>query len=118
MPVYFFIGNDFLDDSEVKNVNNHTIIYIYPIKSPGMIIYIKIGHKNERRIFKRKLKQIIDKICRIEEEKDAINTAIKDTLDEAKSLGFDVKAIKQVIKITKMDDSDVKNKRRKINLHI
>ena len=56
---------------------------------------------------KEKLKQIIDKICRIEEEKDAINAAIKDTLDEAKSLGFDVKAIKQVIKITKMDDSDV-----------
>ena len=58
-------------------------------------------------ISKEKLKQIIDKICRIEEEKDAINAAIKDTLDEAKSLGFDVKAIKQVIKITKMDDSDV-----------
>lgn len=56
---------------------------------------------------KEKLKQIIDKICRIEEEKDAINAAIKDTLDEAKSLGFDTKAIKQVIKITKMDDSDV-----------
>lgn len=56
---------------------------------------------------KEKLKQIVDKICRIEEEKDAINAAIKDTLDEAKSLGFDTKAIKQVIKITKMDDSDV-----------
>lgn len=49
------------------------------------------------------LKQLISKIERLEEEKIEIQEALKEVFDEAKGNGFDVKAIKQVLKLKKAD---------------
>ena len=50
-----------------------------------------------------KLKQIISKIENIEEERQEISDQLKDTYNEAKALGFDVKIIKHVLKLKQKD---------------
>ncbi len=49
------------------------------------------------------LKSIIARVEKLEEEKAAIGSDIKDVFAEAKGNGFDVKAIRTIIKIRKMD---------------
>ena len=49
-----------------------------------------------------KLKQIIHKIENIEQEKVEASDLLKDVFNEAKSMGFDVKIIKHVIKHSNM----------------
>lgn len=53
------------------------------------------------------LRQFIERIERLEEEKKNIADDIKDVFAEAKSNGFDVKIMREVIKIRKMDSSDL-----------
>ena len=50
-----------------------------------------------------KLKQIINKIETIEQERLESGDLLKDTFNEAKSMGFDVKIIKHVLKLRKKD---------------
>ena len=50
-----------------------------------------------------KLKQIINKLETIEQEKIEASDLLKDVFNEAKSMGFDVKIIKHVIKLRKKD---------------
>ena len=50
-----------------------------------------------------KLKQIISKIETIEEERIESADLLKDAYNEAKSMGFDVKIIKHVLKLRKKD---------------
>lgn len=50
-----------------------------------------------------KLKQIIRKIETIEQEKIEASDLLRDVFNEAKSMGFDVKIIKHVIKLRKKD---------------
>lgn len=52
------------------------------------------------------LKSIIERIERLEEEKAGLQQDIRDILKEAQSRGFDTKALRQVIKIRKMDEKD------------
>lgn len=49
------------------------------------------------------LKSIIARVEKLEEEKAAIADDIRDVFAEAKGNGFDVKAIRQIIKLRKMD---------------
>ena len=50
-----------------------------------------------------KLKQIINKIETIEQERLESADLLKDAFNEAKSMGFDVKIIKHVLKLRKKD---------------
>ena len=50
-----------------------------------------------------KLKQIIYKIETIEQERLESADLLKDSFNEAKSMGFDVKIIKHVLKLRKKD---------------
>lgn len=49
------------------------------------------------------LRSIIERIERLEEEKAAIASDIKDVLGEAKGQGYDTKAIKTILRIRKKD---------------
>lgn len=49
------------------------------------------------------LKQFIERIERLEEEKAAVADHIRDVFAEAKSNGFDPKIMRQVLKIRRMD---------------
>ncbi|MEQ9171049.1 MAG: DUF2312 domain-containing protein [Rhodospirillales bacterium] len=53
-----------------------------------------------------RLKALIDRIERLEEEKKALTEDIKEVYSEAKSAGFDVKVMRQLIRLRKMDESD------------
>jgi uncharacterized protein (UPF0335 family) len=49
------------------------------------------------------LKSIIARVEKLEEEKTGISADIRDVFAEAKGNGFDVKAIRTIIKMRKMD---------------
>lgn len=53
-----------------------------------------------------KLKQLIDRIERLEEEKHNIASDIRDTYAEAKASGFDAKVMRKVISARKMDEHE------------
>ncbi len=53
-----------------------------------------------------RLRSFIERIERLEEEKKALADDIKEVFGEAKSDGFDVKIMRQILKIRKMDDAD------------
>jgi uncharacterized protein (UPF0335 family) len=52
------------------------------------------------------LKSIIGRVEKLEEEKAGIAADIRDVFAEAKGNGFDVKAIRSIIKIRKLDASE------------
>ena len=49
-----------------------------------------------------RLQLLIDRIERLESEKKGISENIKDVYGEAKAVGYDVKILRQVIKLRKM----------------
>ena len=53
-----------------------------------------------------RLRSLIERIERLEEEKNAIMGDIRDIFAEAKSAGFDVKAMRAVLKLRKMNAAD------------
>lgn len=53
-----------------------------------------------------RLKSFVERIERLEEEKKAIADDIKDVYAESKSAGFDVKVMRQVIRLRKLDAAD------------
>ncbi len=53
-----------------------------------------------------RLRAIVERIERLESERDGITSDIKDVMAEAKSAGFDTKAIRAVIKLRKMNAAD------------
>jgi len=55
------------------------------------------------RFAKDQLKAIIERIERLEEEKKAISDDIKDVYAEAKGNGFDVKALRTIVRLRKQD---------------
>jgi uncharacterized protein (UPF0335 family) len=54
-----------------------------------------------------RLKSFIERIERLEEEKRALSADIKEVYSEAKGAGFDVKTIRELIKIRRMDEDDL-----------
>lgn len=55
-----------------------------------------------------RLRLLIERIERLEEEKKGIGDDIKDVYLEAKSAGYDPKAMRQVVRIRKMKPDDRK----------
>ena len=57
-------------------------------------------------IAKEHLTSFIERIERLEEEKQALSADIKDIYTECKSVGFDVKIVRQIVRLRKMEDHD------------
>ena len=55
------------------------------------------------RFGKDQLKAFVERIERLEEEKKTISDDIRDVYAESKANGFDVKALRQVVKLRKQD---------------
>ncbi|MCW9034103.1 MAG: DUF2312 domain-containing protein [Alphaproteobacteria bacterium] len=53
-----------------------------------------------------RLRSFIERVERLEEEKKALLEDIKEVFSEAKSAGFDVKIMRQIVRLRKMDASD------------
>ena len=56
-----------------------------------------------------RLRSLIERIENLEEQKNDIATDIKEVYAEAKGVGFDVKIMKAIIKLRKMDADDRNN---------
>ena len=57
-------------------------------------------------IASERLRTIIERIEHLEEEKSALAEDIREVFSEAKSAGFNVKILRQVIRLRKLDNSD------------
>lgn len=53
-----------------------------------------------------RLNSLIERIERLEEEKKGIQSDIRDIFAEAKGVGFDIKIMKAIIKLRKMNQAD------------
>ena len=51
-----------------------------------------------------RLRSLIERIEKLEEDKKEVMTDIREVYAEAKSAGFDVKTMKAIIKLRKMED--------------
>lgn len=65
-----------------------------------------------------RLKSFIERVERLEEEKAALAADIKDVYSEAKSAGFDVKIIRQLIRIRKADPQDRREQEELLELYM
>jgi uncharacterized protein (UPF0335 family) len=52
------------------------------------------------------LRQLVEQIERLEEEKKALAADIRDKYLEAKAVGFDVKALRQIVRLRKKSTSE------------
>ncbi len=54
-----------------------------------------------------RLRSLVERIERLEEERKALGSDIKDIYAESKSAGFDPKVMRQIIRIRKQDPAEV-----------
>ena len=64
-----------------------------------------------------RLRSIIERIERLEEERKALASDIKDIYAEAKSAGFEVKVIRQLISIRKKEPAEVEEQETLLDLY-
>ena len=62
--------------------------------------------KAHTRFAKDQLKAFVERIERLEEEKKAISDDIRDVYAEAKGNGYDVKALRTVVRLRKQDKQE------------
>ena len=63
------------------------------------------------------LTSYIERIERLEEEKQALADDIKDVFAEAKGTGFDVKTMRQILKLRKLDKDDLQEQEHLLDLY-
>lgn len=63
---------------------------------------------NSTRFAKDHLKSFVERVERLEEEKKTISDDIRDVYAEAKSSGFDVKALRTIVRLRKQDADERK----------
>lgn len=68
-----------------------------------------VGH-NSGEIAADRLRSIVDRIERLEDERKGIGDDIKEIYLEAKSAGYDVKVLREVIRIRRQDAADVEER--------
>jgi len=64
-----------------------------------------------------RLRSIVERIERLEEERKALASDIKDIFMEAKSAGFDVGVLKQLLRIRKKEPAEVEEQETLLDLY-
>jgi len=64
-----------------------------------------------------RLKQIVTRIERLEEEKAALSADIREVYGEAKGTGFDTKVLRQLIRLRKMDRAELQEQEALLELY-
>jgi uncharacterized protein (UPF0335 family) len=65
-----------------------------------------------------RLRSIVERWERLDEEKKALASDQKDIMTEATSAGFDAKVIRQLIRIRKMEPADAEEQRTLLDLYM
>lgn len=66
---------------------------------------IGVGHNSVTAIAVDQLRSIIERVERLEEDKKSISDDIKDVYAEAKGNGYDVKALRTIVRMRKIEIS-------------
>ncbi|MFN7001105.1 MAG: DUF2312 domain-containing protein [Elioraea tepidiphila] len=64
-----------------------------------------------------RLRSLVERIERLEEERRALAGDIKDIYAEAKSAGFDVKVLRQIIRLRRQDQAEVEEQESLLDLY-
>jgi uncharacterized protein (UPF0335 family) len=64
-----------------------------------------------------RLKSFVERIERLEEEKAALGSDIRDVYSEAKGAGFDTKVMRQIVRLRKMDSQDRREQEELLDLY-
>lgn len=64
-----------------------------------------------------RLRSIVERIERLEEERKALASDIKDIFAEAKSAGFDVKVLRQVLRLRRQEPAEVEEQETLLDLY-
>lgn len=68
---------------------------------------MEIGHNSgDKSLAAERLKSFIERAERLQADKEAVASDIREVLSEAKSAGYDPKIIRKVMKLRKMDAAD------------
>lgn len=65
-----------------------------------------------------RLRSFIERVERLEEEKAAIMNDVKEIYAEAKGEGYDVKTLRQVVRIRKMDRTERQEQEAMLDLYL
>jgi uncharacterized protein (UPF0335 family) len=74
--------------------------------------------KSATRFAKDQLKAVIERIERLEEEKKATSDDIRDVYAEAKGNGFDVKALRSIVRLRKLDTDERREQQEVIETYM
>ena len=64
-----------------------------------------------------RLKSLVERIERLEEERKALGSDIKDIFAEAKSAGFDVKVLRQLIRLRKQEPAEIEEQETLLDVY-
>ena len=64
-----------------------------------------------------RLRSLIERIERLEEERKALSSDIKDIYAESKSAGFDVKVMRQLIRVRKQEPAEVEEQETLLDVY-
>lgn len=64
------------------------------------------------------LRSLVERIERLEEEKAALTSDIREVYAEAKGQGFDTKIIRQVVRMRKLDKADRQEQEAVLDLYL
>lgn len=64
-----------------------------------------------------RLRSLIERIERLEEEKAALSADIREVYAEAKGTGFDTKIMRQILKLRKMEQADRQEQEHLLTLY-
>ena len=67
---------------------------------------------------REKLKQVISRIEKLEQEKAGIAADIKDVYAEAKAVGYDTKAIRQVVRLRRIERQEREEMEQILDLYM
>jgi len=70
------------------------------------------------RFAKDQLKAIVERIERLEEEKKATSDDIRDVYAEAKGNGFDVKALRTIVRMRKLDTDERREQQEVLDTYL
>lgn len=75
-----------------------------------------VGHNSG--FAKDQLRSFIERVERLETEKAALSTDIREVYSEAKGAGFDTKTMRQVIRLRKLDTADRQEQQAILDLYM
>jgi uncharacterized protein (UPF0335 family) len=67
---------------------------------------------------KEHLRSFVDRIERLNEEREALTADIREVYAEAKGTGFDTKIMRQVIRLRKLDKADYQEQEAVLDLYL